>query len=146
MTSWRLPDIYRASVTHRHLCAVSSEGQFVMKLCMMGCQVIRELWFVALKEQGVSTIKKQLQLFRPACVLAKDLQNGRNSISLLPNFYLLLRRVVYITSAYHPRESDGGVPARYTLVFLYRRFYDPSKCLPPPNKILSEYNDVAEDL
>ena len=82
MTSWHLPNIYWASVTHRHLCAVSSKGQFIMELCMIAYQVIRELWFVALKEQGVSTIKKQLQLFRPACVLAKDLQNGRNEYQL----------------------------------------------------------------
>ena len=78
--------------------------------------------------------------------LQKICRMEETSISLLPNFYLLLRRVVYITSAYHPRESDRGYTLQvHPCVFVQRILW--SQQMPtPPNKILSEYNDVAEDL
>ena len=109
MTSWGLPAVYWASVTHRHLCALSPVKNSSLWSCPRWAARLLGSSDLSLLRSRVSLPSKSncdplgLLMF-----LQKTCRMEEMSISLLPGFYLLLRRVVCITSACHPRESDRG--------------------------------------
>ena len=69
-------------LSHTDTCVLSAVKDSSLWSCAWSAARLLGSSGLSPLRSNVSTIKKQLQLFRPACVLAKDLQNGRNEYQL----------------------------------------------------------------
>ena len=110
MSSWGLPAVYWASVTHRHLSALSPVKDSSLWSCPRWAARLLGSSDLSLLRSRVSLPSKSN--FDPLGLLMflqKTCSMEESSISLLPGFYLLLRRVVCITSSYHPTRIWLGM-------------------------------------